>query len=226
MAGGTDDGREAGYLPELRLVLRLLSPARAEAIISYLDDRSARRQRRIEEMADAAESEAGEPFAALLGRAQSDDDRSDLANDVLSQAADAASAWKIRALGRALALGLLASDDAAIDEVRLMVRAMRDLESPHVRILHHLYVHRSRHDGTPDAELASMFPNGVRVVYTLLKTLERHGLAGPVPPRVIDGGAASGEHDEYEDPAQEWEIWDFGALLVERLLAYRVGRPE
>lgn len=42
---------------------------------------------------------------------------------------------KIRGLGRALADGVLADDDARLDETHLILRAMDDLEAPHITVL-------------------------------------------------------------------------------------------
>jgi hypothetical protein len=202
-------------LPEIKIALRLIAPARAEALISYLEDRRARRQARLESLAEAAEAQGGETFDVLLEKARQDDSRSDLTEEVLQQATETAAEWKMRALGRALARGLLADDEAEIDEVHLMLAAIDDLEAPHVRVLQRLYAEGDRYSGIADYQLATMFPNGVRVLYALLKTLERHGLAGQLPSRVIDGGDAAGVGP---DTPQMWAIWDFGILLTEQLL--------
>lgn len=42
---------------------------------------------------------------------------------------------KVRALGRALASGLLAEDDAQIDSEMLILAAMADIEAPHLSLL-------------------------------------------------------------------------------------------
>ena len=49
------------------------------------------------------------------------------------------------------------------------------------------------------------------LLYGLLKTLERHGLAGPLEER---GGSSPRGPDE----AVTWAVWDLGLLLWERLL--------
>ncbi|GAA1868714.1 hypothetical protein [Myceligenerans crystallogenes] len=45
---------------------------------------------------------------------------------------------KIRGLGRALADGILAEDTAKLDETHLILRAMDDLEAPHIAVLNYL----------------------------------------------------------------------------------------
>lgn len=201
--------------PGLRLAARLFAPTRSEAVISFFDERRQLRLARLDALADAAESESGESFEDLLARAHAGETQSDLAESILQQAGDAASEWKMRALGRALARGLLADDDAEIDELRLMLAAMKDLEAPHVRVLQRLYSDGDRYSGLVDYRLAQMFPNGVRVLYSILKTLERHGLAGPLALDHLDDDRG---HDAGPDEPQTWAIWDFGILLVEHLL--------
>ena len=61
--------------------------------------------------------------------------------------------------------------------------------------------------GVEDRELARMFSNGTTVLYPILKTLERHGLAGSMTPP-----------SENPDQSFIWSVWDFGVLLYEKLL--------
>lgn len=195
-------------LPEVRLALRLLSPSRADAIISYLDDRSERKRARLEKFADSAEIASGRSFEELLDSSSHSERHSDLAEEILGEASSTSQVWKMQALGRALASGLLADDDAALDEVQMLLSALKDLESPHVRVLLRLFTDGDRYRGVADFEIAAMFPNGVSLSYPLLKTLERHGLAGPLADDQIKG----------PDDAQVWAIWDFGILMIDRLL--------
>lgn len=110
---------------------------------------------------------------------------------------------KIRGLGRALADGVLAEDDAKIDEAHLILRAIDDLEAPHIAVLDRLVNYRpgvyagdqeyrasSRlEDGPRDSWLPKARPSwtvhefdranpGLRgSIPSLLGTLQRHGLA-------------------------------------------------
>jgi hypothetical protein len=59
----------------------------------------------------------------------------DLAVAVVTAAAETALDAKIKTLGGALATGAMAADDAIVDEQRLLVRILADLEAPHVRVL-------------------------------------------------------------------------------------------
>jgi hypothetical protein len=192
--------------PELALALRLLQPQRAEALIRYFQDRQERKRQRLEALVDEAELASSLSFDELLHRATGNERQGDLAEHVFRSASRTESERKMRALGRALAMGL--ADDAAIDETDLLLRALEDLELPHIRVLERLH-QAGPYQGVEDLQLARMFHNGVLVMYALLKTLERHGLAGPVE----DG------RPKKLDPGVKWIIWDFGQLLYDRLLA-------
>ncbi|MFD7026129.1 hypothetical protein [Promicromonospora sukumoe] len=110
---------------------------------------------------------------------------------------------KIRGLGRALADGVLADDDARLDETHLILRAMDDLEAPHITVLDFLvnfYPGKvwqgeqteppMRIEDDPSAgdrsdsrsrwkvlELEFARPGFRGSVQSLLGTLQRHGLA-------------------------------------------------
>lgn len=216
MSGTSESSdRDPRLLPEIKLFLRVLAPARGEAIAKYIDDRRQRQQARLDVFADAAEDASGMSFEALLEKGEEDDARSDLTREVLEQAAATVASSKMRALGRALALGLLAEDDAAVDEVAMMLNALADLEVPHIRVLNRLYAEGTRYDGIEDYELALMFRNGTTVLYPILKTLERHGLAGELARSARDRPLP--EHAD-PDRTRTWAIWDFGILLIEKLL--------
>lgn len=94
-----------------------------------------------------------------------------------------------------------------VDKTWLLLNATVDLDPPHVRVLQRLAQKGDRYHGVVDYELAQMFRNGTTLLYPLLKTLERHGLAGPLSP------SAPGD----PDGPIEWAIWDFGLLLTNRI---------
>ena len=95
------------------------------------------RQRRFrhaaETVADAAQA-SDSSVEDLLSNAVSDDRRHELLSRVLSIAQDAALRDKRRALGRALAAGIV-GDDARIDDELLFVRAIADVDEPHIKLL-------------------------------------------------------------------------------------------
>jgi hypothetical protein len=106
-----------------------------ETVLSHVAGRIGQRWNRnaAETLADAAEV-SGELAEDLLLRAVSDDRRRELFARALGVAQDAALRDKRRALGRALAAGI-AGDDARIDGELLFIRAVADVDEPHIRLL-------------------------------------------------------------------------------------------
>lgn len=101
---------------------------------------------------------------------------------------------KIGALGSALASGVLSEDDARLDEEQLVVRALDDMEAPHIRVLdiiaRHVpagrearpYVSGGTDEGAPTRswtryQLNEVLPGLASGMHGLLGTLQRHGLA-------------------------------------------------
>jgi len=66
----------------------------------------------------------------LLERLLGDEQLLDLAAAVVAAASETMVEAKIRALGRALATGVLAGDDAVVEEQRFLVDILADLEAP------------------------------------------------------------------------------------------------
>ncbi len=81
---------------------------------------------------------------------------------------------KVRVLGRALASGLLAEDEATIDTEMLILTAMAEIEALDLSLLELLTNHPPR-DWTED-EIGRKRPHLKHVVHSLLGTLRRHGL--------------------------------------------------
>jgi hypothetical protein len=82
---------------------------------------------------DAADA-AGVPLGEFMDLAVSDDRRHELFARSMRIAQDTALRDKRRALGRALAAGVM-GDDARIDEELLFMRAVDDLDEMHLRLL-------------------------------------------------------------------------------------------
>lgn len=198
--------------PEIKLAARLI-PWLGDAFAQYTDDVMKRRNDKLRRMEQEFSRESGESIDALFARATTDSRLGDLLAESIDSAQRTSSAAKLKALGRLLADGFRANDSDAIDVVELMYSAVRDLESVHIRVLHLLVTESDRYQGIPDHQVAQLLPDGVRISYAILKTLERHGLAGPQNPPTAD-----------PDTAIKWIPWDFGILLYERLLAEGRGQ--
>lgn len=141
---------------------------------------SRRAEHAAETLLDAAD-DAGFPVAEFFDRAVADDRRHELFTRAMSIAQDAALRNKRRALGRALATGVM-GDDAQIDEELLFMRVVEDIDEMHIRLL---------------ARMANTYPVGVgpgwsaRIIAeadpglanaapALLGTLQLHGLVEEV----------------------------------------------
>jgi hypothetical protein len=117
-----------------------------QVVSETLARRRERGQRALAVAASAASMTPGE----LLERILHDERLLDLAAAVVAAASETMVEAKIQALGRALATGALATDDAMINEQRFMVDILADLEAPHVRVLHQLSM---KHEGMDRLEI-------------------------------------------------------------------------
>ena len=147
-------------------------------------------RRRIENatdtLMDGAEA-ADISVAEFIDRAASDDRRHELFARALTVAQDAAWRNKRRALGRALAAGVV-GDDARIDEELLFVRAVDDIDEMHIRLLGRLADGR----GPTAKDIAAADPRLGDEVLMLLGQLQSHGLIDSRSP-VTPGGAMTPE---------------------------------
>jgi hypothetical protein len=163
-------------------------------------------QRRIENATDTlmdGAGAAGIPVAEFIEKAASDDRRHELFARVLTVAQDAAWRNKRRALGRALAAGVM-GDDARIDEELLFVRAVDDIDEMHIRLLGHL-----EYGGHVTANgIAQADPGLQDGVLVLLGQLQSHGLIDSRSP-VTPGGAMT--------PEPRYFIAQWGRTFLARL---------
>jgi hypothetical protein len=163
-------------------------------------------QRRIghaaETLLDAARA-ADEPLADFIDKAVADDRRHELFARTLVVAQDAAWRNKRRALGRALAAGVM-EDDARIDEELLFVRAVDDIDEMHIRLLGRIA------DGSrlTAGDIARADPGLESGVLVLLGQLQSHGLIDSRSP-VTPGGAMT--------PEPRYFIVDWGRRFLDRL---------
>jgi hypothetical protein len=136
-------------------------------------------QRRIEHAAetllDAAEA-ADEPLADFIDKAVADDRRHELFARTLRIAQDTALRDKRRALGRALAAGVM-GDDARINEELLFIRAIEDIDEMHIRLLARMANQLTTPlPGWSATTIREQDPGLTDGVLALFGTLETHGL--------------------------------------------------
>lgn len=141
------------------------------------------REDKAAETLEYAVDASGERPEEFIDHATADDRRIELLTRTLVIAQDTALRQKRRALGRALAAGVT-GDDAQIDDELLFIRAVSDLDAPHIKMLDKMA------DGPP---LQPNFPLGYWDTRTipaqmpefgdswpaLLSALELHGLTSP-----------------------------------------------
>ena len=150
------------------------------------------RRRQAEVILQVAAEAAGRSLDDLLERITSDPRRLQLFAAATKAAAETTLEAKIRVLGRALATGALANDDALVEQQRFLVGILADLEALHLRVLAQLaQPHPSGRvleaprgpDERPgwavdDLEDVLSYPR--MVVEPILRLLEGHGLATSV----------------------------------------------
>jgi len=155
-----------------------LSPV-ALSIASKTADKLAQRrvQHAAETVLDATEA-AGLPLDEFTDAAVSDDRRHELLARSLTVAQDTALRDKRRALGRALAVGVM-GDDAKIDVELLFIRAVADVDEMHIRLLSRLSEqgHPAGKLGWDLMDIMNADPGIMVAAPALLATLTLHGLA-------------------------------------------------
>jgi hypothetical protein len=173
-----------------------------------------------ETLADAAEA-SGEPVEDLLIKAVSDDRRHELLARALGIAQDTALRNKRRALGRALAAGIV-GDDARIDDELLFIRAIADLDEPHIRLLALMASDRPLpgklsgsvfHGGWSAGTIAARDPGLGDTLPALMWTLEAHGLI-----------RAEASSTPWQAARQAYNVTPAGSQLLERLAADETGQ--
>jgi hypothetical protein len=156
--------------------------ASAGEALQYLASRAlGLRRRQAEEVLEIAAHESAQTVDDLLARLTANPSRLQLAAAAVTAAAETALQAKVRALGRALATGALAADDAEVDEQRFLVDTLRDLEAPHVRVLDQISRRREGHDpeATPrwaQYKLAPRLPGIAPVLEPVLSILAGRAL--------------------------------------------------
>lgn len=146
-------------------------------------------QRRVEHSAETllhAADAAELPLDEFFGRAVSDDRHHELFTRTLTIAQDTALRKKRQALGHALAAGVM-GDDAAIDEELLFIRAVEDIDTPHIRLLSRVASAHAQPPGWSALRIIQADPGLANGVGALLGTLELHGLIAATAPPITRG---------------------------------------
>jgi hypothetical protein len=194
--------------PDVAAAATGLSPL-LEAGMGHVYERlsSSRRERAadtLQEAADAAGAKTDEEFLTFIEGALSSDGRQELLARVLLIAQDTAMREKRRALGRALA-SAVADNGTKVDEELVFIRVLDDLDPFHIRLLQLMTGKPARLGDLPGsswlvADVSEADSGLASVVWSLMNTLERHGLVWST---------------SMEDP--EYSISQYGESFLTRL---------
>ena len=142
-------------------------------------------------MADDTLATTGMSLEDFQAWAAQDDAHLTFIRDLVATALTTLDEQKVRALGRVLQANL--HDEAKVDDSILVLRALRDLEAPHIRVVRSMMY--TDLDGTPlkgtqilgllrwtPEDIGNRHPQiGVLLIFNVISTLERHGLITKVP---------------------------------------------
>jgi hypothetical protein len=193
---------------------------------------------------------SGLPLEEILKRISSDEKLRLLAGIVIASATRTAWDDKVRTLGRSLASGLLATDDAEVDTEQLVIASISDIEAPQLCLLellvcwqpppfgyglpepHHIASDPSsmRMGATWNAglrtwtvvQIGSARPRLVPVLPSLLGMLQRHGLAIEEPGSGNIGPTANLRGK----PQSTWSPTELGELVYLRFKEAGAGVPD
>lgn len=131
------------------------------------------RERRREEVVGREIEAAGLLITDLLDRITEDEQLADLLRLALEAAVRTGEDAKLRMMGRAVASGALAADDAEFDEARLLLRTASDIEMPELRALLQM---RENQQGTITADGVPIASRGPDVPGHLIARLQGLGV--------------------------------------------------
>ena len=170
-------GYATAKVPALAPVVVSVTPLAAAAATAIGRIGRRREENAAETLAEAVKA-SGDPPEEFINKATADDRRIELLTRALVIAQDTALREKRRALGRALANGI-AGDNARIDEELLFLRAVADVDAPHIKLLARLA--NGRRSGASRGywhreQITTAMPELGNSWYALMAPLEVHGL--------------------------------------------------
>ncbi|GAA0986831.1 hypothetical protein ENKNEFLB_01951 [Nocardioides aquaticus] len=153
--------------------------------------------------------------------AQTSDRKLELALLALSAASQSALEAKIAALGRAMVTGVLARDEAIVDQEFLIVQALAGLEAPHVRVL-------DLCRGSSQVQRNGRAYDSRDLAWTPERLASEYRGAAPVMPALLAALVSAGAVRDISvgrtDYHPTYESSPFGNLLLARL--EQAGRDE
>lgn len=200
--------------PDWGALATAMTPAAEMALARVVGFIGRRRHGHVEEAVTVAADERSQSVEDLLAAAVENDENHELFVRVVTVAQDTALREKRIALGRALAAGL-DGDESAVNDELLFVRAVADLDAPHIRLLSVMneprkgtgqMAEQSLVDGWTEAILTPAVPLLARHLPSLLATLGQHGL-------ITSESLATWEGLD----ARSYRITDLGRSTLQRL---------
>jgi hypothetical protein len=196
--------KHPGLRADIKAVLGILSPQRAAVVLEWLDSWHVHDEDRGRTAFEAATEEAGTSADELLDAIMADERLTDLFRMTMELAARSGSEQKLKALGKALASGVLANDDAAYEQSLLLMRTIGQLEAPDIRVLSLVqHFERVHPTAAKDEDVWAGLSAGPFPPLAVWVHLEQTGLIRKVP--------GSGEDQPYY-------LTDYGKQVVEELV--------
>jgi hypothetical protein len=164
--------------PEVAIAVSTAAPSMAYGLNRLVQAFSRRRTAHAEETLTDAAAAATLPIEQFIDEALADEQRAELLVRALTAAQDVALREKRRALGRALAAGVCGT--SPIDDEFLFMRALADLDEPHIAVLQIIGsdapAHRPLPRGWLNNEILERVPGLANALRAILTTLELHTL--------------------------------------------------
>ena len=168
---------------------------------------------RVQRAIDVAVDYGSTDVDTLVGEALANDLKLELATRGFNAAATSTINEKIDALGRALASGLLAEDDAIVHEEFQIISALAQIDAPEIRLLQVMEIPRENDQHWSRDLIAMHDPGLASTVDALLARVSAQGLVAS--PMVVGAGGWP-----------PWKLTEFGELCLRALRDREQGRPR
>jgi hypothetical protein len=164
--------------PEVAIAASAAAPSMAYSLNRLVRMLSRRRTAHAEEALNDAAEAATLAIEQFIDEALADEKRTELLVRALTTAQDVALREKRRAIGRALAAGVCGT--SPVDDEFLFIRALADLDEPHIAVLQVIGREAPAHQPLPRGwlytEILEQVPGLANALRAILTTLELHTL--------------------------------------------------
>lgn len=200
---------ELGPDPTSQALLRLV-PKLGPVVATWRQETYERKQRRAEQLGAAAAEGVG--VQQLFEQIASDERLTDMFNAAVEASIATSSDAKIRLLGRALAAGATAADEAKVDEAEQLLRIALDLDPVDLRALRAL---ERWHISDAVYTVAYALDISSAIAGSIVARLERLHLLSVE--RMASISDKKDPDDDQVDLEEEWRVTDTAAALVDLL---------